>query len=79
MKKLYLASAGAGILAAVTYIAAYDSFNMASYMLYQNSYLIPVFATGTIVGVYICAVLSIGCLERFATGVIDMIEKDLKR
>ena len=77
--KLILASAGMGILCAITWITAYDSFNMASFMLYQNSYIIPAIATAIIMTTALGCLLGVGYLERFAVWTIELIEADLKK
>lgn len=76
MKKLVIASAVGGILAAITWIASYDSLSDASYILYQNTALIPLFTTVIIVGVYIGCLLCYKYLESFAAGIVNDVKND---
>ena len=79
LNKLTLASAAIGVLGAVTWITTYDSFSAASYILYQNVYIIPVASTVIIMSVFAACLLGIGYIERFSQWIIEMIEADMKK
>ena len=69
--KIGIASAIGGALAAVTWIAARDSLGQASFMLYRDANIIPLFTTVIIVGVYVGCLLCYKYLESFASGIVE--------
>jgi hypothetical protein len=76
LTKIGIASAIGGALAAVTWIASYESLGHASFILYQNAAIIPLVTTVIIVGVYTGCLLCYKYLESFAAGIVNDVKND---
>ena len=71
-----LAAIPGGILAGITYWAAYDALSQASVILGYGPVFIPTLTTLAVVTVYIGCVLSYKYLESFANCIIQWIITD---
>jgi hypothetical protein len=76
VKYSILAAIPGGILAGITYVAAYDSLSQASVILGYGPGFIPTLTTMAVVIVYIGCILAYKYLESFASGIIQSIITD---
>ena len=74
-----LAAIPGGILAGITYWAAYDAFYTASAIMGKDPAFIPTLTTLAVVTVYVGCILSYKYLESFASCIIQWITTDSKK
>jgi hypothetical protein len=66
-------------LTAVSWVASYDSFSMASVVLYGNSYTIPLSSTAAILLTAALLIAAKKGIESFAKTIVNLVEKDLRK
>jgi hypothetical protein len=66
-------------LTAVSWAASYDSFSMASMILYKNTYTIPLASTTAILLTAALVIAAAKGIESFAKTIVNMVEKDLRK
>jgi hypothetical protein len=66
-------------LCAVSAVATYDSFSMASMILYRNPYIIPAATTTFIVAFAAALMAGYSFIESIATSIIGAVKEDLEK
>lgn len=67
-----------GILAGITYVAAYDSLSQASVILGYGPGFIPTLTTLVVVIIYAGCLFSYSYLESFANGIVRSVMDDVE-
>jgi len=78
VKSSILAAIPGGILAGITYVAAYNSLSEASVILGYGPGFIPTLTTMAVVIVYIGCILAYKYLESFASSIIKAVTTDME-